>query len=318
MSVSSHKPRRLQVSIARTASSAGSLCDARGPSRTRLLESSIATVEDLRGPGSRVRRSPESFSADFQVCLPYRGLFVWHVADDDVVGDANQVLFVSGGESFYLSQPLATDYAELIITPDVEVLAELAHRGGPLAAHPFFRRRCRRVDPRLQYLRTRFLHQAVCGAWNGLGADDCVITLLRLALDADAGTFEASRRTRRLVSRTKEFLEAHLADSIRLIDVARGVGASPAYLTDVFRRVEGVPLHGYLTQLRLARALVELPHTSDLTTLALALGFASHSHFTVVFRRAFACTPSQFRESTREPRRWPAGSRATARHGESL
>lgn len=49
-------------------------------------------------------RSPERFSADFQVCLPYRGLCVWHVADDDVVGDPNQVLFVSGGGSFYLSQ----------------------------------------------------------------------------------------------------------------------------------------------------------------------------------------------------------------------
>jgi AraC-like DNA-binding protein len=63
--------------------------------------------------------------------------------------------------------------------------------------------------------------------------------------------------------------------------------------------VEGVPLHGYLTQLRLARALVELPHASDLTTLALDLGFSSHSHFTAVFRAAFGCTPSQFRETAR-------------------
>jgi AraC-like DNA-binding protein len=87
------------------------------------------------------------------------------------------------------------------------------------------------------------------------------------------------------------------------------VGASPAYLTDVFRRIEGVPLHRYLTQLRLARALVELPHASDLTTLAIDLGFSSHSHFTAVFRRAFGCTPSRFRDSSRttaENRRLPA------------
>ena len=102
-----------------------------------------------------------------------------------------------------------------------------------------------------------------------------------------------------MIGRTKQYLDAHLSERLRLVDVARGVGASPAYLTDVFRRVEGVPLHAYLMQLRLARALVELPHASDLTTLALALGFSSHSHFTAVFRRAFGCTPSRFRESAR-------------------
>jgi AraC-like DNA-binding protein len=48
-------------------------------------------------------------------------------------------------------------------------------------------------------------------------------------------------------------------------------------------------------QLRLSRALVELPHANDLTTLAFDLGFSSHSHFTVSFRRAFGCTPSEFR-----------------------
>src|SRR5262245_9725833 len=36
-----------------------------------------------------------------------------------------------------------------------------------------------------------------------------------------------------------------------------------------FRRVEGVSLHGYLTQLRVAPALVELRQGDDLTTLAL-------------------------------------------------
>jgi AraC family transcriptional regulator len=294
--------------------SVGGVCDAGGVSRSRLLESSIAMVEDVRGPVARVKRSPENFSADFQVCLPYCGLFVWHVADNAVVGDANQVLFVSGGESYFLSHPVASDYAELIITPDLELLTELAHAGGALTVHPLFRRRSRRVDLDLQHLRTRFLHHLICGEWNGMAAEEWVITLLRSALTATAVSCEPSGRTRRLIGRTKQFLEAHLASPVRLIDVARAVGVSPAYLTDLFRRVEGVPLHGYLTQLRLARALVELPNAADLTTLALALGFSSHSHFTAAFRRGFGCTPSQFRESTRrtldrQPQRLVSGSK---------
>jgi AraC family transcriptional regulator len=268
--------------------------------RTRLLQSRVGLVEDWRSSGVSLRRSREGFSADFQVCLPYRGLFVWHVGEDEVVADANQVLFVAGGESFHLSQPRSGDYAELIITPDLELLEEIA--GGPRASlsfHPLFQRRSQRADFRLQQLRARFLQRATARDSNGAGLEEWMVALLRAALRTDRRTNEPGRATRRLIRRAKEFLEANLSGPVRLADVAREVGASPAYLTDTFRRVEGIPLHGYLTQLRLARALVELRHADDLTTLALDLGFSSHSHFTAVFRRAFGCTPSRFRESTR-------------------
>jgi AraC-like DNA-binding protein len=119
-----------------------------------------------------------------------------------------------------------------------------------------------------------------------------------------------------LIRRTKEYLEATLSGRVKLADVARAVGASPAYLTDVFTRVEGASLHQYLTHLRLARALVELPHADCLTTLALETGFSSHSHFSAVFRRRFGITPSEFRETTR--RRLPPTVQAWSARGPLL
>lgn len=268
--------------------------------RSELLRSRIALVENLRSHAERPRTGPEGYSADFQVCLPYRGLFVWHVGDDDVVSDANQVLFVSGGEFFHLSEPVPGGYGELILTPDPELLAELAGTGANrLTFHPLFRRRRRRADQGLQFLRARFLHRAGIGGWDGLAAEELVVALLRSALGSETPIGEPRRATRRLIGRAKEFVEEHLSDPIRLSDVASSVGTSPAYLTDVFRRFEGLPLHQYVLQARLARALVELPYADDLTTLALDLGFSSHSHFTAAFRRAFGSTPSEFRASTR-------------------
>jgi AraC family transcriptional regulator len=267
--------------------------------RTRLLDSSVALVENLHCRPLPEGRTAEDFSPEFQVCFPYRGLFVWHVGGDEVVGDANQVLFVSGGESYHLSQPISGEYGELIITPDPQILAEIADASETrLAFHPLFRLRSRRADAVLQRTRAGFLHLAQRGAWDGVVAEELVIRMLRLALGCEpiAGSGR-SGSTRRLIRQTKEYLEAHLSSSVRLADVALAVGASPAYLTDVFRRTEGVPLHRYLVQLRLARALVELPHAGDLTMLALDLGFSSHSHFTATFRRAFGCTPSKFRRS---------------------
>ena len=47
--------------------------------------------KDLTREGLRPGKGPEGFCGDFQIALPYRGLFVWHVGHDDVVGDSNQV-----------------------------------------------------------------------------------------------------------------------------------------------------------------------------------------------------------------------------------
>lgn len=85
----------------------------------------------------------------------FRSLFhtvsgIGHVDRDTVVADANQELFVRGGEKYRLTGPVPGGYAELIITPDLELLSEIAHvNGRPLTEHPLFTRRslnhvCRR------------------------------------------------------------------------------------------------------------------------------------------------------------------------------
>jgi AraC family transcriptional regulator len=271
-------------------------------SRTKLMNLSIGFVEDLRRTAVRPEKGPEGFCSDFQVCLPYRGLFVWHVGNDEVVGDANQVVFCVPGESFRMSAPIPDGYAELIITPTVDVLAEIMQVDDqPMADHPVFRRRSWRADSRLQSYRTRFLHWATSAAeFDPLAAEASLLFLLRSAFqDDDRGRCSPGAATARVIRQTKEFLEAELGNTLRLMDIARAVGVSPSYLTDVFRRVEGLPVHRYLTHLRLSRALLDLPHTDDLTALAFNLGFSSHSHFSFAFRRAFGITPSQFRDHGR-------------------
>lgn len=274
-------------------------------SRTRLVETSIGLVEDARSAGAPAENARSGLSSEFQVALPYRGLLVWHVGADAVVGDANQVLFVTAGERYRLSEPLPGGSAELIITPDLDVLAEIADTPGVcLPAHPLFRRHCRRANPNLQQLRTRFLYWATDPiAVEQLAAEELLLTLIRSALTADVASCQPRGSTQRLLRRTKELLEAEFVNPIRLRQVAHTVGASPAYLTDLFRRVEGVSLYRYVVQLRLARALIELPYAGDLAALALDLGFSHHSHFSAAFRRAFGCTPSEFRQATRAHQR---------------
>jgi hypothetical protein len=49
--------------------------------------------------------------------------------------------------------------------------------------------------------------------------------------------------------------------------------------------------------MRLALALNLLADCNDLTTLAIDLGFASHSHFSASFKRTYGLTPSDFQRS---------------------
>ena len=261
----------------------------------------MALVEDVSADFAPGWIGAEGFSPEFQLVLPYRGYFLWEVGRDLVVGDANQALFVSGGEAFRMRQPVPGGYAELIVTPTESILEEVAAGPGrSVRLHPLFRRRSRRIDPALQLARARFMARATEGL-EPLEADEQVLGLLRAALDGGRPFPVPARRTQRLVERAKAYLTAELGRSIRLIDIASAVGASPGYLTELFRALEGVPLHAYLTQLRLARALIELPHADDLTALALDLGFSSHSHFSARFRRAFGVSPSRFRRSCRRP-----------------
>jgi AraC family transcriptional regulator len=273
-------------------------------SRTRVLENGIGLVETLRvdGPPAAAPRS-ESFSADYQVCLPFHGAFIWHVGSDDVVADPNRVLFVAGGEGFRLSQPIPGGYGELIVTLQPPLLSEML--GVPerrLADHSLFRGRSRPAEPNLQRLGLEGLHRRARPAGGPMPHEEWLVAFLRASLVVPAPAPAISPSTARLIARAKTYLAAHLSTQVRLTEVARAAGTTPAYLTTLFRRVEGRPLHQYLVQLRLARALVELPHTTDLIALACALGFSSHSHFSAAFRRAFGCTPSSYRETRRRDR----------------
>lgn len=82
-----------------------------------------------------------------------------------------------------------------------------------------------------------------------------------------------------------------------LAEIANELRVSPVYLTQVFQQVEGLPLYHYQLRLRLALALDLLARYEDLTTLALNLGFSSHSHFSAAFRKLYGCSPSAFKRS---------------------
>jgi AraC-like DNA-binding protein len=96
----------------------------------------------------------------------------------------------------------------------------------------------------------------------------------------------------------KIYLASRLGQRVSLDELARAVHTSPFHLCRIFHERTGMPVHRYHTRLRLRASLEPLAGGgTDLTALALALGFASHSHFTDAFRREFGCTPCALRRA---------------------
>lgn len=95
-----------------------------------------------------------------------------------------------------------------------------------------------------------------------------------------------------------DYIERHLALDLSVVDLSGLLGYSPDHFTRIFRRTFNVTPHQYITERRLERAksLLRDPRQS-LTHVALACGFSSQSHLSVVFKRATGVTPGAYRKS---------------------
>jgi AraC family transcriptional regulator len=108
---------------------------------------------------------------------------------------------------------------------------------------------------------------------------------------------DPERARRRYVEDAKAILQVRFRERLRLDDVARALHVSTYHLCRLFKEETGVPIHRYLNRLRLMEALEPLAEgDADLSTLALDLGFSSHSHFTAAFRKEFAMSPREVRQ----------------------
>lgn len=98
------------------------------------------------------------------------------------------------------------------------------------------------------------------------------------------------------VEHARELIARDPSCNTPLRSLASECRLSPFQLCRAFRAHTGETMTRWRHSLRLRLALDRLSdRAADLTSLALDLGYSSHSHFTAVFRRHFGLTPSQFR-----------------------
>jgi AraC family transcriptional regulator len=284
----------------------------------RLYESPLLRVAHFCCHSHESGPAAEEESESNSITLMRYGAFAKHLGKRRVTADVNQAVFFSKGSVYRISHPAGPGDRGTSFLPAPRVLNELIREldptvderperpfsfvAGPCNAQLFWR--YRELIRRLEAAPERPLEP--------LWAD---VTVLRWIAELIAAALKRHQRpvkSRRTSTTTEHaekaeaaraFLASRLAEPLTLTEVAREVGASPFHFARIFQQHAGLPVHRYLTLLRLRAALERLADgVDDLTGLALELGFSSHSHFSDLFRREFGQTPSAARKPARAAR----------------
>jgi AraC family transcriptional regulator len=94
------------------------------------------------------------------------------------------------------------------------------------------------------------------------------------------------------------YIEEHLDERVSLVTLAGLARLSQHHFCRAFKQSFGTPPQGYLLQRRIEQAKVLLAdRANSITDVALTLGYAFNSSFTLAFRKITGQTPSEFRKN---------------------
>ena len=278
-----------------------------------LYHGPLVAVRDYRCRAGRGGPESEESSDANSIVLMRLGAFCKHFGRRAVTADVNQAVFFASGSTYRVSHPADCGDRGTTFAPSPRVLFDIVRALDPTVDdhpdRPF--PGATGPSPPGAFWRHHELARRLTLADrpDPLWADVTALQLIAHVLEAAFARHAPPRKRHRTATdadhvgraeAAKTYLSSRLGDRVTLDDVARAVHASPFHLARVFRHRAGVPIHRYLTRLRLRASLERLADgADDLTALALSLGFSSHSHFADAFRREFGRTPSDVRRLAR-------------------
>jgi AraC-like DNA-binding protein len=282
------------------------------PSQTLLIRglchSASVSVYDVQCRPRDFARGAEEWARAYQVVFPRRGVFALEGRAGELIADANHALFFNRDEAYRVAHPAGCGDDCTVLAFEEPLAREAIAEWDPAAAESTQPFRSPRVacDASAFWWQNRLRQAALEGRLDPLGLEETALHLLRALLASEHGGHACAspRRVRastaRLhaeqVQRASLLLATRFGEELSLSAIARAAHSSPFHLARVFRAHSGLSLHQYRHRLRLREALLRLAEgETDLSALALELGFSSHSHLSDAFRSAFGISPSQAR-----------------------
>ena len=272
------------------------------PLESLLFRSDLVAIGTFRCPAEHPLFRDTGPSSHHTFVFPRTSTAIRHEGREAFVAVPGMVTYYNQRQVYFREAVSAADHSDWSVVAD-DVLRDAVARHDPRAADDPagpFRFRAGPADPRT-LVEHRLLVDAI-GArrpHDPLAVEERVVTILDRLLARAYSARGTAEQARRAVEGVEEAARRIARDPSRndsLRDLARAAGLSPFHLCRLFARVRGTTLTSFRHGLRLSVALERLlGGASDLTALALDLGYSSHSHFTSAFRRHFGVPPSALR-----------------------
>ncbi len=158
-------------------------------------------------------------------------------------------------------------------------------------------------DPQIEQLGLSLLSELECEGFGGRLYVESLASALAVHLLRRYSTAGAALRPTATVlpsfklRRATEYINDNLGKSVALSEIASALAMSPYHFARVFKRTTGVAPHQYLIERRVECAKSLLRETDlSITEIAHRIGCTNPSHFSMLFHRATAMTPSMFRQ----------------------
>lgn len=264
-------------------------------------------VGDFRCKAKASEAGSEEESHEHSIVFVRRGVFKKHVGKSTTLGTPNSVLFYPKGEVHQTGHPAnGGDDCTVFMLDQVillDVLAPLDPRAGdrlnPFPLESFT------LESNLFLRHWRLFKRLGTGIVDPLAIQEELLNLCaavlressrRSARPRPAQRPSTCRAHRNLAQDTVALLGERFNEPLLLDQIAEEVCSSQYHLSRVFRREIGLPIHRFLNRIRLRTAIDCLASGhSDLTMLALELGFSSRGHFYDAFRAEYEAAPSALR-----------------------
>lgn len=142
----------------------------------------------------------------------------------------------------------------------------------------------------------------VNGSLDLLSVESELLAFLARAVELEGEqALAAPRACDQAVSLARECIHAHSAEPLTLDQVAAASGRTKWHLARSFKRILGMTIHGYLTQVRLAHAQDCLRSGLPPKLAAAEAGFSDQAHLTRKLTASLGITPSRYRKGSDAP-----------------
>jgi AraC-like DNA-binding protein len=258
----------------------------------RFHRGDTITLYEWRCSGEDHGATGDEWSDAYEVIVPRWGAFIFQIEGREVFADRSRAAFLRPGETYRVRHPLPGGDAGSVFRLE-----------SPSAAAFMDGQRSMALDGRGYWLHRQVMRALRDPAASRLELEELAVGFVREAVNqAGREPGPAGRLAEEYARRVQEVIAARYREPLTLAEVARAVEASPFHLSRLVKAATGVPIHRLIVRLRLRDALEQLLETREsIAAIALATGFASHSHLTDAFTREYGMPPSAVR--ARRPRR---------------